>query len=160
MLSKRKKIFMLAGMVLLLAVTAYLNFALAAKADNNDDDLITAGSFFTQYRSERQSTRNQEVTYLDAIINTTQAEYASQRQTAMDQKLKLISVMEQELAVENILKGKGYEDVVVTIGITNNKANIIIKTAELTKQDTAQIYNTMLEQTEIKADDIRIIPVN
>lgn len=159
MLTKKKKIFMLAGMILLLAVTAYLNFALAAKADN-DDDLIAVGSFFTQYRSERQTTRNQEISYLDAIIDSTQAEYAEQRQTAMDQKLKVISVMEQELAVENILKAKGYEDVVVTIGITSDTSNIIIKTAELTRDDTAIIYNTMFEQTLIEADNIRIVPVS
>ncbi len=159
MLSKKKKIFMLAGMVLLLAVTAYLNFALAANADKNGDDLITTGNFFTQYRSERQTTRNQEISYLDAIIDSTQEEYAEQRQTAMDQKLKLITAMEQELAVENILKAKGYEDVVVTIGVASNNSNIIIKAAELTRDDTALIYNTMHEQTGIDADNIRIIPV-
>lgn len=160
MLSKKRKIFMLAGMILLLAVTAYLNFALAAKADPGGDDYITTGNFFTQYRSERQTTRNQEISYLDAIIDSTQAEYEEQRQTAMDQKLKLISVMEQELAVENILKAKGYDDVVVTIGVTSDTSNIIVKTAELTRDDTALIYNTMVEQTGIEADNIRIIPVD
>lgn len=159
MLTKKKKIFILAGMVLLLAATAFLNFKLAAGADNNDDDIITAGNFFTQYRSERQTTRNQEIAYLDAIIETTQEEYADQRQVAMDQKLKIITAMEQELAVENILKGKGYEDVIVTIGITSDTANIIIKTAELTKEDLAVIYNTMYEQTGLDVDNIRVIPV-
>jgi stage III sporulation protein AH len=159
MLSKKKKIIMLAGMIILLAVTAYLNFALAANADKNDDDLITTGNFFTNYRSERLTTRSQEISYLDAIINTTQEEYAAQRQEAMDQKLKIITIMDQELAVENILKGKGYEDVVVSIGVTNNTANVIIKTAELTRDDTAIIYNTMLEQTGLTAENIRIIPV-
>lgn len=161
MLTKKKKIFMLIGMVLLLAVTAYLNYALAANADNTngDNDLVTAGNFFTQYRSERQSTRNEEIAYLDAIINSTQDEYETQRQTAMDQKLQLITAMEQELAVENILKAKGYEDVVVTVGVASDTSNIIIKTAELTLQDTAIIYNTMFEQTGLQADNVRIIPV-
>ena len=53
MLTKKKKIFMLVGMILLLAATAYLNFALAAKADDADDDLIPTGNFFTQARSEK-----------------------------------------------------------------------------------------------------------
>lgn len=158
MLTKKKKIFMLAGMILLLAVTAYLNFALAAKADNNDD-LITAGNFFTQYRTERQTTRNQEISYLDSVINSTGAEYEEARATAMNQKLKIISVMEQELVIENLLKSKGYEDVVVTIGITSDTVNVIVKSAELKREDTAVIYTTISEHTTVSADNVRIIPV-
>ena len=160
MLTKKRKIFMLVGMVLLLAVTAYLNYALAANADNNyEDDYVTTGSFFTQYRSERQTSRNQEIAYLDAIIASTQEEYETQRQTAMDQKLNLITAMEQELAIENILKAKGYEDVVVTIGVASDLTNIIVKTAELQLEDTAIIYNTVYEQAQLDADNVRIIPV-
>ncbi|MDD4002735.1 MAG: SpoIIIAH-like family protein [Clostridia bacterium] len=160
MLTRKKKIFILAGMVVLLVATAILNFQLAANADKDDgDDYITTGSFFMESRSVRESTRSEELAWLDSIIETTQAEYSEQRQTAMDQKLKLINNMDQEMNVEQILKGKGYEDVIVTMSLTADSANIIVKAAELTRDDYAVIYNAMYEQTGLDADDIRIIPI-
>ena len=158
MLTKKKKIFMLAGMILLLAVTAYLNFALAANADN-DDSTVTVSNFFTEYKSEKQTARNEEISYLDSIISSESAEYAEQRQTAMNQKLKLISVMEQEVVIENLLESKGYEEVAVTIGVTSDTVNVIVKAAELTREDTAIIYNILYEQAQVDADNVRIIPV-
>lgn len=159
MLTKKKKIFMLVGMILLLAVTAYLNFALAAKADDDDGDLIPTGNFFTQARSEKAQSRSEELAILDAIIATEGAEFEQQRQAAMDQKLRLTQIMEQETAIEHILKSKGYEDVVVTISMTTNKANVIIKLEELTRDDSVIIFNTVLEQADIDPDNVHIIKV-
>lgn len=158
-MTKKKKIFMLVGMILLLAVTAYLNFTLAARADDDDDDLIQTGNFFTQARSEKTQSRNEELAILDAIIATDGAEFEEQRQAAMDQKLKLAQIMEQEIAIEHILKSKGYEDVVVTISMTTNKANVIIKLEDLTRDDSVIIFNTVLEQADIDPDNVHIIKV-
>ena len=67
--------------------------------------------------------------------------------------------MEQEVVIENLLESKGYEDVAVTIGVTSNTVNVIVKAAELKREDTAIIYNTLYEQAQVDADNVRIIPV-
>ena len=76
----------------------------------------------------------------------------------MDQKLRFAQIMEQETAIEH-LEEQGYEEVVVTISMTTNKANVIIKLDEQTREDSVIILNTVLEQTDIDPDNVHIIKV-
>ena len=158
MLTKKKKIFMLAGMVLLLAATVWLNAVLAANADTPGDGDVLTGNFFANFRAERQATRLETITYLDSIIETSEAEFEAQRATAMARKEKLIEAMEQEVNIENILRAQGFEDVGVTISVTSNNVTVIVK-SELTVEDTAKIYNVLWEQAEIDANDVSITPM-
>ena len=64
-MSKTKKIVIMSGLVLLLAVTAVFNFVLAGtvsgSADGND---VTTANYFSTYRTERVTTRNEELLQL------------------------------------------------------------------------------------------------
>ena len=56
-------------LVILLAVTAVFNFVLATTAtDVSANGGVTAANYFTTYRSERTSTRNEELVQLDSVI--------------------------------------------------------------------------------------------
>jgi len=72
MLSKKKKIFILVGMVALLVVTGYVNVLLnnSAQANKKGSEEVQAGNFFTTYRADRQTTRNQTMLYLEGIIQS------------------------------------------------------------------------------------------
>ena len=158
MLSKRKKILVLTGMFVLLIATAVLNYVIA-NADGDVDDVITTGSFFTQFRAERLSTRNQEILYLDSIIATTEAALEDARTAATTQKLSLIERMELETNLEFLIKGRGYEDVVVSIGSVSENVNVIYKAAELLPQDAAIIYTLIFEEAGVSPDKVRIVPI-
>ena len=60
MLKKKTKIFILIAMVLLLGVTGYLNVALNNNATTPTSGAITTANYFDTYRTDRQSTRDQE----------------------------------------------------------------------------------------------------
>lgn len=152
MLTKKKKIFMLAGMVILLAATVWLNAALAANAEDPPGDVLT-GSFFANFRAERKATRQETMVYLDSIINTTEAEYAEQRQTSMEQKQKLIDAMEMETNIENILRAQGFEDIGVTISVATDNVTVIVQ-AEASQEVTAKIYHVLWEQAQIDANNV------
>ena len=64
-MSKTKKIIIMSGLVLLLAVTAVFNFVLAGAATDPGEDVTTA-NYFTTYRTERNTTRNEELLQLDS----------------------------------------------------------------------------------------------
>ena len=68
-LSNKKKIIVMSALVLLLAVTAVFNFVLADTSANvNANGPVTAANYFAAYRSERTTTRNEELTQLDGVI--------------------------------------------------------------------------------------------
>ena len=155
-MSKRKKILVLSIMVLVLAVAVVLNFTLLGNKETDNASTATA-SFFTTYRATRQSERNQEILYLDSVIAMEGDEFADARQTAINQKLKLVEVMEKELLLESLLKAKGYEDVVVSVGLTNDNINVVVKCDELTREDTSKIYSTIKSQTNVSSDLVKIL---
>lgn len=156
MLSKKKKFLILGIMVVLLGVTAYLNVALNNKVVDTSGTTVTTASFFASYRDDRQATRNQEIAYYDAIIasETTSAENKAEAEA---KRLELVAQMEKELAMENLIKAKGFADVIVTNSA--DSINVVVKSAELQASEVAQIVSVIQEQTKADIDNIKIIPV-
>ena len=67
-MSKKKKIVILSCMIALLAVTAVFNFILTTGTVNPDDTVVnSSANYFSQYRNERITTRNEELLQLDAV---------------------------------------------------------------------------------------------
>ena len=156
-MSKKKKIIVSICMVLLLAATAYINILLAnGKGESGE---AVSSNFFTEYRSERTSTREQEMLYLDGIIgNTSLADETVN--AAAEQKMEIVDLMEKELVLEGLIKAKGFEDVAVTMSSTNDNINVIVKSDELSQADVAGIYSILAEQVDgISYSNIKIIPV-
>ena len=61
-MSKTKKIIIMSGLVLLLAVTAVFNFVLADTVSGSAaGGEVTAANYFSTYRTERTTTRNEEI---------------------------------------------------------------------------------------------------
>lgn len=156
-MKKRTKIIIITVMVLLLGVTGFLNVMLNNSVSNSDkDNTQTTASYFQTYRSDRESTRDQEMLYYDAIIaSETSTEDAIK--SAEESKLALIEQMEQELVVEGLIKAKGFEDCVVTISGEN--INAVVKASELSSAQVAQIVSILQAQFNVDIDNIKIIPV-
>ena len=156
-MKKRTKIIIITVMVLLLGITGFLNVMLNNSVSNSDNDNTqTTASYFQTYRSDRESTRDQEMLYYDAIIaSETSTEDAIK--SAEESKLALIEQMEQELVVEGLIKAKGFEDCVVTISGEN--INAVVKASELSSAQVAQIVSILQAQFNVDIDYIKIIPV-
>ena len=143
-------------MVLLLGVTGYLNVMLNNSVSKEKEQTTTTASYFSTYRSTRESTRDQEMLYYDAIIaNDTSSTDAVKN--AEDAKLKLIKQMETELVVEGLIKAKGFNDCIISISDAN--VNAVIKAKELTKTEAAQIVAVIQSQLKASIENIKIIPV-
>ena len=158
MLSKKKKIFVLVGMVALLAAAACLNIFLNRTGDRADagSNNVTYGSFFETYRTDRKTTREQTMLYYDAII-ANEASSAEAIANAEAAKLDLARNMEVELVIEGLIKSLGFEDAVVTN--TTESINVIVKAGEMTSAEAAQILDIITTETDKTALDVRIIPV-
>lgn len=156
MLKKKTKIFILVAMVLLLGVTGYLNIALNNNATTPTTGQVTQLNYFDTYRQDRQSTRDQELLYYDAIINS-ESSTDEAKSNAESKKMEIVKQMESELVMEGLIKAKGFQDVIVTNSATN--VNVIVKCASLESSQVAQIVSIVKEQTLKSLDNIKIIPV-
>ena len=110
-MSKKKKIIVMSSLVFLLALTAVLNVLLAQNRSAVGDEVVTTANYFATYRSERTTTRSEELLQLDSIIalyDETSEEYAD----AVAMKMQIVEVMEQELQLETMIKSLGFSDAV------------------------------------------------
>ncbi len=160
-MTKKRKIIVLSCMIALLAVTAVFNFIWTTESTSatNDSAVATSSNYFTQYRTERMSTRNEELLQLDAIISASSAESA-ERAEALSMKIELTGITETELLLENLIKAYGFEDAVVVMGLESGSVNVITKSSELTTNDAIKIYTIVEEETGISSENVKIIPIS
>ena len=156
MLSKKKKIFILLGMAVLLVVTGYLNVALNNNANQTLSNQNTTADFFSFYRDDRTYTRNLELEYLDAII-TSASSTSDYVATATSKKLALVAQMEKELILEGLIAAAGYEYAIVTA--SDDNLNVMVKTNGFTADDASKILSLVVDEAEVPATNIKIIPV-
>jgi len=153
-MSKKKKIIILSSMIALLAVTAVFNFVLAG-TDSMPD--ATSTSYFIEYKTERSSSRNEQMLQLDKIIAESEAN-SDVRETALTQKLQLTALTEQEMRYESLIKAHGYEEVVVTMNLNSPNVNVVVRDTDFDQTDAVKIYSILTNDSEIDAENINIIP--
>ncbi len=157
-MSKKKKIIILSCMVLLLAVTAVFNFVLSG-SNKTADEPITTATYFAQYKSERTQSRSEQLVQLNEIINA-EADDNEAKSDALNLKLKLTEIIEQELLLETLIESRGYEEAVVSIGLTSDNVNVMIKDNDFTQDDAVIIYTILAEEAGATPENVTIIPIS
>ena len=66
--------------------------------------------------------------------------------------------MEKELALETLIKGRGFDDAIVTIG--DKGVSIVVGESELSQEQANQILSVVVAETTFKATDVKVIPFN
>ncbi len=159
-MSKKRKIIVLSCMIALLAITAVFNFVLTTGTVDVDQSMtVSSANYFAQYRSERITTRNEELLQLDAIISSA-ADNSEERSDALAMKIELTELTEKELLLESLIKAYGFEDAVVVIGLETNNVNVIAKSPELTTDDAILIYSIVQEEANVSPENVKIIPIS
>ena len=157
-MSKTKKIIVMSSLVLLLAVTAVLNVVLARSRTASGDTAVVSANYFTTYRSERTATRSEELVQLDSVIAL--YDEGSEKYTeAVSLKLKIVEIMEKELALETMIKSKGFSDAVVSIGLDSENVNVFVNSNELDMQTALAIYKCLIDEASVDPLNIIIMPV-
>jgi len=157
-MKKKTKIIILSAMIVLLGVTGYLNVVLNNSLSATTTTTTTS-TIFSTYRDNRNTSRDQELIYLDAIIDSTSSSEEVVA-TAQTKKLNLISQIETELVAEGLIKASGFDDCVVSVAESGN-VNVAVKTDsdELSVEDCATITSIIKEQFNVSAKNVVIIPV-
>lgn len=157
-MTKKKKIIIMSSLVLLLAVTAVLNVVLVTRRTTAQADAIQTANYFTSFRSERTSKRSEELLQIDSVINNYEAG-SEKYESAMNMKLKIVGIMENELVIETMIKSLGFSDAVVSIGMESNNVNVFVNTNELDESAAMSIYNLLTNELSVASTNIIIMPV-
>ena len=158
-MSNKKKIIIMSSLVALLAATAVFNFVLASGDTLTESvDGVTTANYFTTYRSERTTTRNEQIVQLDSVIALYEA--GDERyEAATEMKMQIVAAMEKELTLENMVKSLGFSDAVVSVSVDSDNVNVFINSSELNYDTALSIYNMLKNETGIVAGNIIIMPV-
>jgi len=160
-MSNKKKIIIICSMVVLLVAAAYLNVFISQKTTKTVSEPIedmsnTTVSFFTSYRTARDSSRQESFMYYDSIIQSESASAAAIA-SAETKREELVNYAESELVLEGLIKAKGFDDAIVTISTAN--VNVIVKkNGEIDATDAAQILSVITEETGVSASKVIITP--
>lgn len=157
-MSKRKKIIIMSSLVLLLAVAAVLNVLLAKNKVASGDTAVTTANYFTTFRSERSTTRSEELAELDSVIALYE-EGSDKYNEAVNLKLKIVEMMENELLLETLIKSRGFSDAVVSIGMESDNVNVFINSEELDYNTALSIYTILKEEVGVAPGSIIILPI-
>ncbi len=175
-----KKQLLLGTLVLALGMAVYLNYYFADSSsglldtkpqqqqqedDKHLGDALNVNSsvdddetnYFVQARESRETARAEATQTVKDLLSDVKAT-DEQKATATQQVLALASAMEQESAIENLIKAKGFDDCVVYIH--EKQCSVVVDAEALTVQDTAKIAQTVTAQSGISAQNINIVAVN
>ena len=173
---KNKKVgryLLLGALIVVLIGVGYLNYALGTSPGPEDqtaqageeneiegamsaDDLavMSTDNYFADYKTNRESVRNKEVSYLDSIIADENSD-AETIKDAQDQKIQIVQQMENELTIEGLLVASGFNDAIVTV--QSGSVNVVIKAEEISKEDAAKILEIVRQETGEPAQNIKVI---
>lgn len=153
-LTKKKKIFIICGMLALLVVTGCLNLFLN-KSTEEIQTTSSQVSLLSSYRASKLETRNSMLEMYDSIIATSND--MEQIKETNAKISELAGRIEEENALEIDIMASGYEDAVVTN--VDGCYTVIVKSNGLTSDDVAKILSIVVKSTGVSATKIKITSV-
>ena len=120
----------------------------------NSADEKEKSNYFTKIKLDREKMFSQMIdNYKSILENSSIAD--EQKKVASDEIKNINNNQNSITTIENLLKGKGFKDVVVLIN--DNSTNVIVKSDdELKKEQVAQIENIVSRELNIEIEKIHI----
>ncbi len=121
----------------------------SAKAEDNAD-------YFTMSKKERKNTREEAIEQIQKTLKNDNLS-EKDKKSAIAKTEEIAMRMEQEGNIETLLKAKGFQKAVVVMSDTG--VNVVVKSEGLTSQQTLQIQDIVMNETNISLGNIKIIPI-
>lgn len=158
-----KRQVILAGLVVMIAVAGYVNLNYqsneATPASSTITDIPTApkeDDYFTTARLEKEKSRSSAMDIYRELIANPQSSPETKQKSQADLSASAKAI-ENEAILENIIKAKGFDNVIVYI--SESGANVIVKTSGLVPAQVAQIKDLVIEKTKITSEKIKIVEI-
>ncbi len=114
---------------------------------------VTTDEYFTKSRLERETMYSKRIeSYQEMLDKTTVSE--TQKKIAQEEITRIGEEQNAIMITENLLKTKGFEDLIIFIN--DDSVNVIIKSKELKKEEVAQIQNIITRELKTDIENIHI----
>ena len=114
---------------------------------------VSDNQYFAESKLEREKMYSQMLESYQKIINNSQI---SDKQKAISQnEIKKINDTKNAIMIsENLLKNKGFEDLIILVN--GDSISIVIKAKELTQEQIAQVQNIIVRELKADIENIHI----
>ncbi|HHY53267.1 MAG TPA: SpoIIIAH-like family protein [Clostridiales bacterium] len=135
------------------------NYGEAQYVDSPQGDVedTNGETFFVEAKLSRQKARDEAAETLAAMLADANLDSEQKAELAM-RAADLAESIEKEGKIENLIKAKGFTDVMVYYD--TQRADVIIKTSGLLANEVAQIKDIILKETQIAPENISIVEIN
>ena len=123
------------------------------ETNSEENNIETEDDYFTNSRLQRDTMYSQMIeSYQKILENTTISE--EQKSISSNEINKINETKNAIMIAENLIKNKGFEDVVIFVN--GESISVIIKGAEITPEQIAQIQNIVSRELSAEVDNIHI----
>lgn len=109
--------------------------------------------FFVEYRLEREMSRGRQVELLQSVAQDANAD-ETRRAAAQERLLQITRDLERELGLENILRAKGFRDIVVFF---QGDVVTVIVSQPLSEEQTTSIINLVARGAGVLFENVMVI---
>ena len=174
----RKRQIAAVSLILLIGVAGYLNLSIkngdadpniavmfseaskklgeAKMVSSSTDEESATSNYFTNAKMEREKKRDESIEMLSEILNSEGSDEVSKENARIQIEL-LAKFTESEVAAENLIKAKGYEDCIVFMG--ENVTSIAVMTEGLNEIDAANITQIAVDTGACTAEEVKIMEI-
>lgn len=121
------------------------------------EESLRSKNYFIEQRLARDKLRAGLVDRLDTIVDNENTG-EDVRAEAQKRIMNIGDLAEKELAIEGLIKAKGFEEALVFM--TEESAKIVVSREELTEQDVVKILDIVMGETNLDASNIKIMKKN
>ena len=134
-----------------------INKEAESKQENNtietNTKTVTTSEYFTESRLEREKMYSQMIETYQKILEKSGIS-ESQKSTAQSEIKKINEQKNAIMITENLIKNKGFEDLIIFVN--NASINVIIKSKKLEAEQIAQVQNIITRELNSKIENIHI----
>lgn len=172
-----KKQVILGGLVVALGLAVYLNYmftpadSLPTAGDKEEQttgttdknlgeslyvDAELQNDYFASARLSRESARDEAIELVEELLSDVRLSEEIQQQAA-EKTSAIADAVVDEIAIEQLVLAKGFEDCVAYID--GNSCQLVVKADDLTQQQTLQILEIVTSQTSVLPQNINIVAI-
>lgn len=119
-------------------------------------EIEDTGDYFKKAKKERAESRNEATELLQDTIEDAKSD-AKRVESAASQLAVISKRIDDEAAIESLIKAKGFKDAVAVI--SDDNVSVIVKSEGLLSSETIQIQDIVISQIGIGLDKIKILTV-
>lgn len=112
--------------------------------------------YFAQARLNRQKSRDESIEALKKMLEDSDGDQQKKDKLINDAAV-LAKTIESEGKIENIIKAKGFSEVMVYL--QGEKVTVIVKTKGLNNSQAAQIKDIIITETDVDPENISLVEV-